>query len=130
MMNGAHREAGISVLDTPEGKKIPARILVTEDFGNRFGLGNSYFLGTVYNDTNHDGFYEDGEGIGGGDHLQRRRAGTFQHDIHERQRISASGSRRNLHHHGHQRTMLGGTITLNNVKIGSQNVLRIFNQAW
>jgi Ca2+-binding RTX toxin-like protein len=124
IMNGDYREAGIGVLNAPKGKST-GPILVTEDLGDRFNLGNSYFLGTVYNDTNHDGFYEAGEGIGGATIKLTGTPGTFSTTS-----MSAGGYQIQVPTGTYTVTAtspaLGGTITLSSVTIGGANVQRDF----
>ncbi|HEX3358812.1 MAG TPA: CAP domain-containing protein [Tepidisphaeraceae bacterium] len=125
IMDSDFREIGISIVDSTKADKNTGPQAVTEDFGNRTNLGNPFFLGAVYNDKNGDGFYEDGEGIGGatitlksgnktftttsmtaGGYQVQVPAGTYS--------VIASGD------------ALGGTISLGNVTVGSQNVERDF----
>jgi Ca2+-binding RTX toxin-like protein len=130
IMDSDFREIGISIVDSTKADKSTGPQAVTEDFGNRSDFGNPFFLGAVYNDKNSDGFYEDGEGIGGatitlksgnktftttsmtaGGYQVQVPAGTYS--------VTASGD------------ALGGMITLPSVTVGSQNVERDFklNQA-
>jgi uncharacterized protein YkwD len=63
IMNGGLREAGIGV--TPEANAATGvgPLVVTEDFGNRFGT-RGFILGVAYTDTDRNGFYTPGEGRG------------------------------------------------------------------
>jgi uncharacterized protein YkwD len=70
------REVGIGLVSAPTGSMGP--LLVTQDFGDRSNIGNSYLLGNVYADTNQDGFYEPGEGLSGVHLSITGSAGTFQ----------------------------------------------------
>jgi uncharacterized protein YkwD len=65
MMNGSFREVGIAVTQDNNPNTDVGPYVITQDFGNRSTLGNPYLLGAVYNDINHDGRYEAGEGLGG-----------------------------------------------------------------
>ena len=71
------REVGIGVVSAPTGSTM-GPLLVTQDFGNRSTIGNPFLLGNVYYDTNHDGFYEPGEGLSGVNLAITGPAGTFQ----------------------------------------------------
>ncbi|HXG11885.1 MAG TPA: Calx-beta domain-containing protein, partial [Gemmataceae bacterium] len=64
MMNSAFREVGIGVIDGLPGKQT-GPLLITQDFGNRFSLGNPYLMGVVFNDANNSRYYEAGEGLAG-----------------------------------------------------------------
>src|SRR5439155_25677019 len=77
MMDADYREIGIGIVDTADTSKDVGPILVTQDFGNRFNFGNSWFLGVVYSDTNLDGQYSVGEGISGASITLTGTAGTF-----------------------------------------------------
>lgn len=56
------REAGIGVIQGTNGGVGPW--LVTQDFGNRFGL-TPFVTGVAYYDLNTNAFYDAGEGVGG-----------------------------------------------------------------
>jgi hypothetical protein len=58
-----YAEIGIGIISETSGTTAVGPLVVTEDFGRR---GGQYFVvGVVYQDTNHDGLYSMGEGIGG-----------------------------------------------------------------
>jgi hypothetical protein len=77
MMNSGFREVGIAVVpDTRAGVQL-GPLVVTEDFGNRSNIGNPYLLGAVYNDSNHNGRYDAGEGLAGVTIRVTGAAGTF-----------------------------------------------------
>lgn len=57
------REIGVGVLDGSNGGVGPQ--LVTEDFALAADGNNPFLTGVVYADTNGNGFYDPGEGIGG-----------------------------------------------------------------
>jgi uncharacterized protein YkwD len=71
------REIGIGMVNAPSGSPM-GPLLVTQDFGNRTTIGNPFLLGNVYDDTNHDGFYEPGEGMAGVTLTITGPSGTFQ----------------------------------------------------
>ena len=102
MMNADYREIGMGILDAPSGKTV-GPIVVTQDFGDRFNFGNSYLLGVVYTDANHDGQYNAGEGIGGASITLSGPAGTFSHHLHGCRRIPAYRARWNLQRQRQQR---------------------------
>lgn len=64
IMNANLREVGLSVMNAPSGSPL-GPLVVTQDFGSRFNQGNPYFLGSVYGDTDRDGYYSYGEGLAG-----------------------------------------------------------------
>jgi uncharacterized protein YkwD len=63
IMDGSFREVGIGV--TAEGNPATnvGPLLVTQDFGTR-GSAGAMLLGVAYNDTDRNGFYTPGEGLG------------------------------------------------------------------
>jgi uncharacterized protein YkwD len=77
LMDPDLREVGIGLVSAPTGSTM-GPLLVTQDFGTRFNIGNSYLLGNVYADANQDGFYEPGEGLGDVNLSITGSAGTFQ----------------------------------------------------
>src|SRR4051812_5700576 len=52
MMDTDFREIGIGIVDTADTTKDVGPVLVSQEFGNRYHFGNSWYLGVVYNDTN------------------------------------------------------------------------------
>jgi len=126
MMDGDYREVGMGILDVPSasGKQV-GPIVVTQDLGNRYHFGNSWFLGVVYNDANHDGQYNAGEGIGGATITLRSSTATFSTTS-----MSAGGYQitvpSGIYTVTASSALLGGTINLPNITIGSQNVKRDF----
>lgn len=64
MMNPNFTEIGVSVIpQTQAGKKV-GPLAVAHNFGNTF-TAKTYITGAAYNDTNVDGRYTAGEGLGG-----------------------------------------------------------------
>lgn len=61
-IHGAFREIGVGVVLGSNGSVGPQ--LVTQDFGFRYDT-KPFVTGVVYRDTNQNGFYDLGEGIGG-----------------------------------------------------------------
>jgi Ca2+-binding RTX toxin-like protein len=125
MMDGDYREVGMGLIDVTDTSKSVGPLVVTQDFGDRFNFGNSWFLGVVYNDTNHDGFYTAGEGIAGATITLTGTAGTFSTTS------MAAGGYQVQVPAGTYRVVassaaLGGTITLPSVTVGSQNVKEDF----
>jgi Ca2+-binding RTX toxin-like protein len=124
IMSTSFREVGISIINSTSGKSV-GPMLITQDFGNRSGYGNPAFLGVAFDDKNGDGFYNAGEGLSGvvielegspgsfvtttmsaGGYQIKVPAGTYK--------VTASGGG------------LDGTIVLNSVTVGSNNVKRDF----
>jgi hypothetical protein len=66
MMDAIYSEVGIRILNPGN---VPGHdvgpMVVTQDFGRRFGQGQPFLLGVVYGDTSHNNFYDPGEGFGG-----------------------------------------------------------------
>lgn len=124
MMSSAFREVGISMIDSTPGKSV-GPILITQDFGARSNFGNPMFLGVVYTDTNNDGYYEDGEGIGGATIKLEGTGGTFTTTS-----MTAGGYQVQVPAGTYKVTAsggdLGGSIVLNSVTVGSSNVQRDF----
>jgi len=62
-----YREVGIAVIHPPKrpGDNHVGPLVVTEDFGGPLEPGNPFIVGSVINDLNHNGFYDEGEGLGG-----------------------------------------------------------------
>lgn len=77
MMSGSFREVGIRILSESNGSTQVGPLVITQDFGNRFSLGNPFLLGAVYNDNNGNSFYDVGEGLGNVTITVVGAAGTF-----------------------------------------------------
>ena len=77
MMNGTHREIGISIVPETDLSTSVGPLVVTTDYGSRSDMGNSYLLGVVYDDANGNGRYDAGEGAGGQTIEVSGPAGTF-----------------------------------------------------
>jgi hypothetical protein len=58
-----YTEIGIGIIDGGSGGGNVGPMITTEDFGTI--PGNTFILGVVYNDKNHNNFYDPGEGISG-----------------------------------------------------------------
>lgn len=127
MMNDDYREIGMGIIDAPSNKDV-GPILVTQDLANRFDLGNSFFLGVVYNDLNHDNQYNAGEGISNATITLSGTPGTFSTTS-----MSAGGYQIQVPAGTYNVTatspFLGGTISLNNITVGSKNVKQDFTPA-
>ena len=68
LMSGEFTEIGISMWEVSSSKKEITPWIITCDFASTtLGAGSdgAYLLGSIYNDTNNDGFYTANEGIGG-----------------------------------------------------------------
>jgi Ca2+-binding RTX toxin-like protein len=125
MMDPDFREVGMGILDVTATGKSVGPIVVTQDFGNRYHFGNSWFLGVVYNDANADGQYNAGEGIAGASITLSGSAGTFTTTS-----MAAGGYQVQVpagtYSVSASSAALGGTVTLPSVTMGSQNVMRDF----
>ncbi len=65
LMSPAYREVGIGVTpETDPGTEV-GPMVVTQDFGARFGQTEPYLLGVVFADANDNRLYTSGEGLGG-----------------------------------------------------------------
>jgi hypothetical protein len=113
LMDSNLREVGIGLVDAPPGSPM-GPLLVTQDFGNRFNFGNPWLLGSVFDDTNHDGFYSQGEGLGGVTVTIAGSSGTLQTTT-----AAAGGYQLQVPAGTYQVTAVGVTRT---VTVGSVNV--------
>jgi Ca2+-binding RTX toxin-like protein len=124
MMDADYREIGMGIIDATKGKDV-GPILVSQEFGNRFHFGNSFFLGVIYSDTNHDGQYNAGEGAGGATINFTGKAGTFSTTS-----MSAGGYQLQIpagtYTVSATAKALGGTVYYHNLNIGSQNAKQDF----
>jgi Ca2+-binding RTX toxin-like protein len=64
IMSASFREVGIGVTAESNGATQVGPLVMTEDFGARFGAGG-YIVGAAYSDFNANRFYDPGEGVGG-----------------------------------------------------------------
>jgi uncharacterized protein YkwD len=76
LMNPQFQEIGIGMVDATAGKQT-GPLLITQDFSFRSWLGRPFLLGVVYKDTNADGLYGMGEGLGGASVNVSGAGGTF-----------------------------------------------------
>jgi hypothetical protein len=65
IMTGTHREAGIAIDSFHESGVFFGPLVVTQDFASRSSIGNPFVVGAVWNDVNHNGWYNAGEGLDG-----------------------------------------------------------------
>jgi hypothetical protein len=65
MMAPEFKEVGIFIESESNPATTAGPLVITQEFGNRFSLTNPYLLGSVYNDTNSNGYYDVGEGLSG-----------------------------------------------------------------
>ena len=77
LMSAGIREAGIGITAESNPGTSVGPVVVSQDFGNRFNLGNSYLLGVAYQDGDGNGRYTAGEGLGGVRITVSGPAGTF-----------------------------------------------------
>jgi uncharacterized protein YkwD len=61
ILGAAFKEVGLSVLAESNPATAVGPLVVTQDFGARFGTG-AFILGVAYNDLDGDRFYSEGEG--------------------------------------------------------------------
>jgi hypothetical protein len=119
LMNANLREIGIGIVSAPSGS-VMGPLLFTQDFGNRSTIGNPFLLGNVYDDTNHDGFYEPGEGMAGVTLTITGPAGSFQAIT-----TAAGGYQLQVPAGTYQVTASGGGMpapVTQNVTVGANNV--------
>jgi len=116
---------GIAVISGPgDGDgTTTGPLLFTEDFGAQFNAGNPFILGSVFNDTNGDGFYTAGEGVGGVAVDATGTGGSFSTTT-----LSAGGYQVQVPAGTYTLTFSGGSLaqsyTINDVVIGASNVER------
>ena len=113
------REVGIGLVNAPSGSPM-GPLLVTQDFGNRSDIGNPFLLGSVFSDTNQDGFYEPGKGLAGVTLTITGSAGTFQATT-----SAAGGYQLQVPAGTYQVTARGGGLTApvtQSVTVGADNV--------
>lgn len=78
-INPNFRETGIRILEPGiRPGKDTGPWVVTQDFGARFAQTLPYVLGVAYGDSNNDGFYSEGEGLGGVTVIVDGSGGRFQ----------------------------------------------------
>lgn len=77
IMLPSYQEAGVSVVPSTDPAKQVGPLVITQDFGARFNYGNANIVGVVFNDTNHNGRYSAGEGLGSLTVTAVGAAGTF-----------------------------------------------------
>lgn len=121
MMSGSFREVGISVAPENNPNTDVGPYVITQDFGNRSTLGNPYLLGAVYNDLNHDGRYEAGEGLANINITARGTATTYNIGT-----MSAGGYQLQVPTGSYTVTFSGAGFTTpitQTIAVGSVNVL-------
>ena len=65
ILGAAFKELGLSVLTESNAATSVGPLVVTQDFGTRFGASGAFILGVAYNDLDGDRFYTEGEGRAG-----------------------------------------------------------------
>jgi uncharacterized protein YkwD len=106
MMNSEYHEVGIAVVtDTRTGVTL-GPLVATEDFGARFDQGNPFLVGVAYNDANHNGRYDAGEGLSGVTIQITGTGGTFTTTT-----MSAGGYQIQLPAGSYTVTASGGSLT-------------------
>jgi uncharacterized protein YkwD/D-arabinose 5-phosphate isomerase GutQ len=119
IMNAAHREAGLAIDVTSKSGFGP--LVVTEDFASRSGIGNAFVVGAVWRDTNHSGWYNAGEGIGG-ETIEFTKAGSPTVTTTS---LTAGGYQVQLAPGAWTARAFGpgGTVNFGNVVVGSSNAM-------
>ena len=64
IMNPAFQEVGIGIIAENDGATDVGPFVVTQDFGRRGNFGDGKVMGVVYEDANHNGRFDAGEGQG------------------------------------------------------------------
>lgn len=66
IMNPMHLEVGVGIVafSNPASQEVRGPLVVTQDFGARSSYGNPDILGVAFADTNGNGRYDAGEGLG------------------------------------------------------------------
>lgn len=65
IMNPQYRDVGINITVTGNSYPSTGPLVITQDFASPQTATNPDMVGVVYKDTNHNGRYDSGEGIGG-----------------------------------------------------------------
>lgn len=126
MMNPTFREVGIRVqeIGTVAGREV-GPMVITQDFGRRFGLSGSFLVGVVYGDSGNDG-YSVGEGFGGVSITAIALNGTPGASTYTTSSMSAGGWQLLLPSGTYAVTFSGGgfgsSVTYRDVVVSSQNV--------
>jgi uncharacterized protein YkwD len=128
LMSTGVTDIGIAVISGPgDGDgTTTGPLLFTEDFGAQFNAGNPFILGSVFNDTNGDGYYTSGEGVASVNVTADGAGGSFTTTT-----LSAGGYQVQVPAGTYTLTFSGGSLsqsyTISNVIVGASNVERDLN---
>lgn len=121
-INPNFRETGIRIL-TPglRAGKDTGPWVVTQDFGSRFAQTQAFVLGVAFGDSNNDGFYSEGEGLGGVTVIVEGSGGRFQTTTMSAGgwQVTAPPGTYNVTYVG---AGFGASATFVGVEVGTQNV--------
>lgn len=120
MMSASFREVGIRILSESNDSTQVGPLVITQDFGNRFSLGNPFLLGAVFNDSDGNGLYGVGEGLGNVTVTVVGAAGTFMATS-----MDAGGYQLQVPSGVYDVTFSGGgfgdAVTYRNITVSGQN---------
>lgn len=117
-----YSEVGIRILEPGvRPGKHTGPLVVTQDFGHRYTQTQAYVLGVTFGDSNGDGFYGEGEGLGGVSVIVEGTGGRFQTTT-----MSAGGWQVNAPPGTYSVTFsgagFGSAVTYVDVQVGLKNV--------
>jgi len=113
LMNAAFRDFGVGLVAESSASTRVGPLVTTQNFGSRFDYGNPFLLGVVYRDTNTNGRYDAGEGVGGVNVQVVGPAGTFTTTT-----MSAGGYQLKVPGGTYTVTASGGSLTASEVRSG------------
>jgi uncharacterized protein YkwD len=121
IMAAVHREAGIAIDLFSQSGVFFGPLVVTQDFASRANIGNAFVVGAVWDDANHSGWYEAGEGLGGAT-IEFTKAGNQPVRV---QSLSAGGYQVQLPPGTWNARATGvfGEIQVGSVVVGASNVM-------
>ncbi len=131
IMDADWKEVGIDATPhTPLDGADVGPLVITQDFGTRFNYGNSYIVGVVYQESNGNGRYNAGEGLGSVTITATPVGGGTTYTTTS---MTAGGYQLQLPNGTYTVTASGGTLgsprVINNVVIASANRKVDFNAA-
>lgn len=123
-LNNSYREAGFSVLTDDDSATDVGPYVVTQLFGNRSAVTDSWLVGVAYDDIDNDTFYSVGEGLG---NITVNISGN---NFNTSVQTSSAGGYQTLLPSGSYTVSFeqnGSTLqTFNNITLGDQNVKQDF----
>ncbi|NLY03004.1 MAG: hypothetical protein GXY83_43685, partial [Rhodopirellula sp.] len=120
IMDPFYREVGIGIAEDTSSSTSVGPLLVTQDFGNRYGLSQAFMIGAAFADADGDASYDVGEGLSEVQVTATGAAGTFTTTT-----MSAGGWQLQLPAGDYTVTAAGGTFAGTGrvaVHVGSDNV--------